>query len=210
MPARRFWPGLAIVAFGAAFAFPVFTALALQWTGNEGQDYKLNITIKDAAGKILKTNAPATITHNGLSYSASVHIPPGNKIDWSVQSISKVHNRVFYSYPLQGNKNFTMPVCNNASTAKTATANKNMPPVKMQATLYPNPVKELLNIQLIATGSDEKNIMVFDVYGRSILTKRSNQNSVQLNVAQLTAGTYFVKITDATGRQVFSSKFIKL
>ncbi|MFC0048527.1 hypothetical protein ACFFJP_09510, partial [Rheinheimera tilapiae] len=32
VPARRFWPGLAIVAFGAAFAFPVFTALALQWT----------------------------------------------------------------------------------------------------------------------------------------------------------------------------------
>ncbi|WP_430455653.1 DMT family transporter [Rheinheimera sp.] len=32
VPARRFWPGLFIVAFGAAFAFPVFTALALQWT----------------------------------------------------------------------------------------------------------------------------------------------------------------------------------
>ncbi len=32
IPARRFWPGLLIVAFGAAFAFPVFTALALQWT----------------------------------------------------------------------------------------------------------------------------------------------------------------------------------
>lgn len=31
-PPRRFWPGLAIVAFGAAFAFPVFSALALQWT----------------------------------------------------------------------------------------------------------------------------------------------------------------------------------
>lgn len=32
IPARRFWPGLFVVAFGAAFAFPVFTALALQWT----------------------------------------------------------------------------------------------------------------------------------------------------------------------------------
>ncbi len=32
VPARRFWPGLLIVAFGAAFAFPVLTALALQWT----------------------------------------------------------------------------------------------------------------------------------------------------------------------------------
>jgi len=32
LPERRFWPGLCVVAFGAAFAFPVFTALALQWT----------------------------------------------------------------------------------------------------------------------------------------------------------------------------------
>lgn len=32
IPARRFWPGLAMVAFGAAFAFPVLSALALQWT----------------------------------------------------------------------------------------------------------------------------------------------------------------------------------
>lgn len=32
LPDRNFWPGIGIVAFGAAFAFPVFTALALQWT----------------------------------------------------------------------------------------------------------------------------------------------------------------------------------
>lgn len=32
IPARRYWFGLFIVAFGAAFAFPVLTALALQWT----------------------------------------------------------------------------------------------------------------------------------------------------------------------------------
>jgi drug/metabolite transporter (DMT)-like permease len=32
VPAWRYWPGLFIVAFGAAFAFPVFTAVALQWT----------------------------------------------------------------------------------------------------------------------------------------------------------------------------------
>lgn len=32
VPTRCYWPGLFIVAFGAAFAFPVFTAVALQWT----------------------------------------------------------------------------------------------------------------------------------------------------------------------------------
>ncbi len=33
VPARRYWPGLAIVAFGAAFAYPLFSAWALQYVG---------------------------------------------------------------------------------------------------------------------------------------------------------------------------------
>ncbi len=33
IPARQFWPDLAIVAFGAAFAYPVFSAWALQYVG---------------------------------------------------------------------------------------------------------------------------------------------------------------------------------
>ena len=31
-PARRYWPGLAVVAVGAVFAYPLLSALALQWT----------------------------------------------------------------------------------------------------------------------------------------------------------------------------------
>lgn len=33
IPSRRYWPGLAVVAFGAAFAYPVFSAWALQYVG---------------------------------------------------------------------------------------------------------------------------------------------------------------------------------
>lgn len=32
LPARRYWPGLLVVAVGAVFAYPLLSALALQWT----------------------------------------------------------------------------------------------------------------------------------------------------------------------------------
>ncbi len=32
LPARRYWPGLLVVAGGAVFAYPLLSALALQWT----------------------------------------------------------------------------------------------------------------------------------------------------------------------------------
>lgn len=57
--------------------------------------------------------------------------------------------------------------------------------------IYPNPTQNILNI----TNAETANIQVYDMLGRSILSKENISLNEQLNVSSLQAGTYFIKIT---------------
>lgn len=75
---------------------------------------------------------------------------------------------------------------------------------KIDLTLYPNPVKEILNIS--TTGSIE-NVNVFNSGGQQVLKDAKVLNG-QINVNSLTPGTYVFKVTLENG-QVESFKVLK-
>ncbi len=70
--------------------------------------------------------------------------------------------------------------------------------------IYPNPVRDILNIQ-----SDEnlKQIEIYDLTGKLIQTYKISEKSIQLNVEQLNKGVYVVKII--TESSSVSKKIIK-
>ena len=67
--------------------------------------------------------------------------------------------------------------------------------------VYPNPVQNQLHIQ---TESKPKNYTVFSVLGKEIITGKFNAS---LNVSQLKAGIYFIKINSENGS--VTKRFIK-
>ena len=68
--------------------------------------------------------------------------------------------------------------------------------------IYPNPVKNNLNIQ----NAENSSIKVFDLLGRVVLLKNNISLYQQLDVSNLTTGTYLIKIIK--GSQIKTDKFI--
>jgi len=69
---------------------------------------------------------------------------------------------------------------------------------------YPNPVKDILNLAYTSEISD---VRVVNMLGQVVLTKKLNANNGQLDVSQLSAGTYIVNVT--IGDTVKTIKVVK-
>ena len=72
--------------------------------------------------------------------------------------------------------------------------------------LYPNPAKEILYIEGLNTNI-KTNITVVDVNGNTLIRKIINNKSCSINIRQIVAGTYYVKI--GNGIKTITLKFIK-
>ena len=80
-------------------------------------------------------------------------------------------------------------------------------------TIYPNPVKELLNIKIVSKGNSHGALQVTDLTGKMLQssTTRINigQTIISLDVADLPAGIYLLKILSEDGQAIEVRKFIK-
>lgn len=69
---------------------------------------------------------------------------------------------------------------------------------------YPNPVKNTLNLSY---NKDISNVAVFNILGQEVLVKSVNASQGEIDLSNLTGGTYFVKVT--ADNQVKTIKIIK-
>ena len=75
--------------------------------------------------------------------------------------------------------------------------------------LYPNPAKEVVNVQFTIDNVQFKvtGIDVFDVYGKLISTVDMDENPTRINVSGLANGMYFVRV--ATDQGMVTKSFVK-
>jgi parallel beta-helix repeat protein len=66
--------------------------------------------------------------------------------------------------------------------------------------VYPNPTSGILNVEFNSNIS--KSVSVIDVTGRVIMTTNSSDSAVALDLANLAAGVYYVKMQTATATEV--------
>jgi Leucine-rich repeat (LRR) protein len=72
--------------------------------------------------------------------------------------------------------------------------------------LYPNPVKNTLNIQA-KTEIEIKSAQIYNMLGQLVQAVTNMENTSSIDVSQLKAGNYFIKVNSGNGNAV--SKFIK-
>lgn len=78
---------------------------------------------------------------------------------------------------------------------------------KLTFSLYPNPVKEKLNIKIYQDLSDVV-LKIYNINGKLISEyKNLNSNNLSFNTKQLKSGVYFLEYTD--GKKIYSRKFVK-
>lgn len=63
--------------------------------------------------------------------------------------------------------------------------------------LFPNPVSEILTIEMLDNTINEMDIKMYDVFGRQILETHSFGKKVQMDVSNLSSGFYFIKVNEA-------------
>ena len=76
---------------------------------------------------------------------------------------------------------------------------------ELKVSISPNPVKDLLHVINLAAG--EKEITIRDAAGKTIKRVHTNSTTVDINVMELSAGTYFLTIAKDNLQQTLS--FIK-
>lgn len=60
--------------------------------------------------------------------------------------------------------------------------------------LFPNPAKDMITISFSSVVSEPKQIVLFDIYGKTLQTFSSEQTSKQIDVSSLSNGVYFLQI----------------
>jgi hypothetical protein len=80
--------------------------------------------------------------------------------------------------------------------------------------LYPNPVKNKLNIQLNNAGIGQISISVLNAFGQQVIQKNNlistNNNIISLDVSQLVTGIYSVKVVNnETNKSYTIKRFVK-
>lgn len=77
---------------------------------------------------------------------------------------------------------------------------------KLQVALYPNPVKDFLNLRF-ENNNEETKVRIFNTQGSIIAETTVLLNTVQLDISKCSSGMYFVEIQSGYKKSV--SKFIK-
>ncbi len=79
--------------------------------------------------------------------------------------------------------------------------------IESQITIYPNPAKSILNIEIQNLNNELGIIEIYDIQGRKFYSFSSSTNeTIQIDVSQLKSGLYFIKYN--SNQQTSISKFV--
>lgn len=77
-----------------------------------------------------------------------------------------------------------------------------------EVNLYPNPANNELNVVFDAA-ADIKNVGVYNIIGKLMTVYKVSGNSANLNIENIPAGIYFVRLLNGQGQIVTTRKFTK-
>jgi hypothetical protein len=78
---------------------------------------------------------------------------------------------------------------------------------KPKLSIYPDPVQDILTLDLEDSGNNVNRIEIYNIIGSSVVTVKFSGGVMQLNVESLPSGIYFVKASGAQG--LYTGRFTK-
>ena len=154
---------------------------------NESGDWTLvSNTVSSSTRTIVATRANNTGDSNDYTFSASAG---------SLTVIYAVGSSTTYAYH-GGNRGAS------ALSVTLGVSENNL----LNFEMYPNPVSDLLNIQL-PTGTEKAEVGVFDYTGRLVSSKTISSNDTAIDVQKISKGIYMIRV--ATNTKIGVQRFIK-
>jgi hypothetical protein len=79
--------------------------------------------------------------------------------------------------------------------------------------IIPNPIiNNNLHVELNATNQEASNIWIYDETGRKLISKSASEligSIININVSQLSRGTYVIKVMDKLSQIIMTKRFVK-
>ena len=73
--------------------------------------------------------------------------------------------------------------------------------------VYPNPVRDNLNVTLRTDAFQVTSLAVYDLTGKFVMSQSVTDNQINVNTQKLAAGSYFLRLSD--GKASVTTKFVK-
>ena len=179
-----------------SFTLSAQTTHNLDWA-NDGSSNNQQITI-DVGDTIIWTWGSGThnlrATSGTESFDSGYFTGTGNTFTYTFNQVGSTD---YVCDPHAGNMNGTVTVTSTAGISE-----NNL----LSFEMYPNPVSDLLNIQL-PTGTEKAEVSVFDYTGRLVSSKIISSNDTALNVQKISRGIYMIRV--ATNTKIGVQRFIK-
>lgn len=139
----------------------------------------------------------------GQSHTSAMYPPGGNgPFDLQLTFTSVSAGTHYITVNLANgatSKNVTFIVSKHASSVNNVTNND-------EVTLYPNPAPGSVNI-LYDANAGIKLAAVYNMIGKVMLVNKVSGNSANINLENVPAGTYFIRLIDGNGAVVATRKF---
>ena len=179
-----------------SFTLSAQTTHNLDWA-NDGSSNNQQITI-DVGDTIIWTWGSGThnlrATSGTESFDSGYFTGAGNTFTYT---FNQVWSTDYVCDPHAGNMNGTVTVTSTAGISE-----NNL----LSFEMYPNPVSDLLNIQL-PTGTEKAEVSVFDYTGRLVSSKIISSNDTAIDVQKISRGIYMIRV--ATNTKIGVQRFIK-
>lgn len=193
------------------------STLVAKWKGAKDQAYLISGTFTGPVSNIS--------CDDDFNCTAIIPVTPGSNVSWSVQAVSIIDGRTFYSYPFHGN-DYAIPDCNQPviTSSQSASAVEKSGGVsavtltdKLTITndkfaMYPNPVNDVVNINLISEYRGNVKLTILDASGKTVkitsVKKEQSKYSGGVAVSSLKPGLYFISVEMPKG-QSYVTKFLK-
>lgn len=199
------------------------STLTVKWKGAADQTYVLKVvSIDPITREAVELPTPTNVSCDNF-YNCTVTIPvkANNYLNWSVQAIQLVDNRTFLSYPFRGEQDYQVPACESITSEIKEKESMNAALYEVnemalaalgRVKIYPNPSKNVLNVNWQGEYKGNAKLMIMDVAGKTIqsqtIEKAALNYNNQLPVSFLKPGAYYLYIKLENGRSL-SSKFYK-
>ena len=154
-------------------------------------DYDLRLL--SSSGTVLKQSTKRGTTSESITYSA-----PAGLLYIRVNGFNGATNSTLcYTLNVQAPNGVNIAANSNDAIQ-----------VENGIKLYPNPARDILNINLEKV---EKNsvMRIYNLYGKAVIAKNVSELSTSINIKQLAAGMYIIKVYQPNGEELYDAKFMK-
>jgi len=89
------------------------------------------------------------------------------------------------------------------------TSNNKIETQDIEVSIFPNPVKRHLNIEIDKTNLDNLSVIVSNIFGEEVLCTTIHSGTNEIDITNLSSGAYLMTLLDNSNNTLKSMKFIK-